>query len=245
MPEHAWWSPPKGHRAELIDLPDTSWDDVLKGMRDIQRINQLLMTYPILLEAFARHAKWPTDRPLRVLDVATGLADIPRALVEFARKRQLAIEVVGLDLNGRILAMAQETLVGYPEIRLVEGDALALPFEAGHFDWAFCHLALHHLPATGHERFFRELDRVIRPGGGILVGDVERSYLNLALARPFLTLFTSKIAQFDGIVSIENALDAQELSGLLARSGVDYLRREWSAPPAQFLLAGAKPNPNN
>ena len=49
MPEHAWWSPPKGHRAELIDLPDTSWDDVLKGMRDIQRINQLLLTYPILL----------------------------------------------------------------------------------------------------------------------------------------------------------------------------------------------------
>jgi ubiquinone/menaquinone biosynthesis C-methylase UbiE len=131
-------------------------------------------------------------------------------------------------------------LRGYPEIRLVEGDALALPFEDGHFDWAFCHLALHHLPSTGHDRFFRELDRVIRPGGGILVGDVERSYFNLALARPFLALFTSRIAQYDGIVSLENALDGQELASLLARSGVSYMQREWLAPPAQFLVAGCK-----
>ncbi len=235
------WVQPRTDADELIDLPGTAWEDVLRGMRDIQRINAVLLTYPILFATFDRLATWPTDRPLRVLDVATGLADIPRALVDFARARGRAIEVVGLDLNPRILAMAGETLADYPEITLVQGDALALPCADADFDWAFCHLALHHLPLAGHETFFRELARVIRPGGGILVGDLERTRLNEALARPFLQVVCSPIAQHDGIVSIQRALSHDELVALLGRAGLPWLSRAWLAPPTQFVVAGTKP----
>ncbi|MDB5098851.1 MAG: SAM-dependent methyltransferase [Cyanobacteria bacterium RYN_339] len=237
----SWWVPPRTDEPELIDLPTTPWEDVLKGMRDVQRLNKLLLTYNVLLDTLLRHVRWPEGRPLRVLDVGTGLADIPRALVRMARQRGAAIEVVGLDLNARILEMASEHTARYPEIRLVQGDALALPFEAGHFDAALNHLALHHLPTDGHVRFFQELDRVVRPGGAVMVGDLERSHLNVALARPFLALFTSEIAQHDGIVSILKALSAEELTDVLARTGLSYLRREWLAPAAQFLVAGTKP----
>jgi ubiquinone/menaquinone biosynthesis C-methylase UbiE len=237
----AWWAPPRTNEPELIDLPETPWEDVLQGMRDVQRINRILFTYDMLLDALQRHVRWPEGRPLRVLDVGTGLADIPRALVRLARSRGQAVEVVGLDLNPRILAMAAEASRGFPEIQLVEGDALALPYEAASFDAALNHLALHHLAPDTHVRFFQELDRVVRPGGAVLVGDLERSYVNLALARPFLALFTSPIAQHDGIVSIQRALDATELDALLKRTGLPYLRREWLAPPAQFLVAGTKP----
>lgn len=240
MPTAAWWVPPRTTDPELIDLPDTPWEDVLKGMRDVQRINQLLFTYDLLLDALMRHVRWPEGRPLRVLDAGTGLADIPRALVRLARTRGRAVEVVGLDLNERILAMAAEESAGFPEIQLVQGDALALPYEADSFDVALNHLALHHLPPESHVRFFHELDRVVRPGGVVMVGDLERSYVNLALARPFLALFTSPIAQHDGIVSILKALDAAELTDLLARTGLGYLGREWLAPPAQFLVVGVK-----
>jgi ubiquinone/menaquinone biosynthesis C-methylase UbiE len=176
-----------------------------------------------------------------VLDVATGLADIPRALVDLARVLGRKVEVVGLDLNARILAMAADTTRDYPEISLVEGDALALPFKAESFDWAFCHFALHHLPPDGHVRFLHEMDRVIRPGGGILLGDLERSHLNLAVARPFLNLFTSRMARHDGVVSILKAHSADELRELLRAAGLHYLQRQWPAPAAQFVVAGVKP----
>lgn len=237
----ALWVQPRTDAEELIDLPDTSWDDVLRGMRDIQRINAVLLTYPILFATFDRLATWPADRPLRVLDVATGMADVPRALVDFARSHGRSIEVVGLDLNPRILAMAGETVRDYPEISLVQGDALALPQADGAFDWVFCHLALHHLPLDTHERFFRELARVIRPGGGMLIGDVERSRLNEALAQPFLKLLCSPIAQYDGIVSIRRALSHDELMALIGRTGLSWLSRAWLAPASQFVVAGVKP----
>ena len=233
--------PPRSGAPEWIDLPETPFEDVLQAMQDIQRINGLLLTYPILLGVLERLARFPADRPLRVLDVATGLADIPRALVDWARRRGQAVEVVGLDLNPRILAMAAPRLEGYPEIRLVEGDALALPFEAGHFDWAMCHLALHHFPPDTHQAFFAELDRVIAPGGGVIVGDLERSRLHYAAAFPFLNLLTSRVCARDGLQSIMNALSARELGRLLDETGLGYVRREWLAPPTQFLVAGVKP----
>ena len=239
----SWFIPPRSGLKEWIDHPETPRSEVLKAMRDVQRVNGLLGTYPILLSHLQRLATWPTDRPLRVLDVATGLADIPRALVDWARAQGRPIEVVGLDLNARILAMASQTLQDYPEITLVEGDALALPFADGHFDWAMCHLALHHFPIETHRAFFLELDRVIRPGGGLLVGDLLRSRLNYAMALPFLGLTTSGIGRRDGLISILNSLSAPELARLLADTGLGWLDRQWLAPPAQFVVAGVKPEP--
>lgn len=237
----ALWVPKRSGEAEWIDSPDTPWDEVLRAMQDVARINALLLTTPILIAALRRHVRLPEGRPLRVLDVATGLADIPIALVEWARARGCAIEVVGLDLNARILAMAESRVAAYPEIELVEGDALAMPFAPSSFDAALCHLALHHFPLEAHVAFFRELDRVIRPGGALLVGDLERSRLNYAIARPFLSLVASPVAKRDGLVSILNALSGAELDDLLERTGLAYLHRERIAPPSQFLVAGSKP----
>lgn len=236
-----WFIPPRSGLTEWIDCPDTPWDEVLRAMGDVQRVNRLLGTYAILLAHLARLATQPADRPLRVLDVATGLADIPRALVDWARARGRAIEVVGLDLNPRILAMAAPLTADYPEITLVEGDALALAFADGHFDWAMCHLALHHFPTETHRAFFRELDRVVRPGGGLLVGDLLRSRLNYMGAVPLLSLVAGPVGKRDGLISILNSLSAPELEQLLADTALGYVRRARLAPPGQFVVVGVKP----
>lgn len=237
----ALWVPPRSGEAEWIDLPETPFEDVLRAMEDVARINALLLTYPILIGVLQRLATFPADRPLRILDVATGLGDIPIALVEWARKRGAAIEVVGLDLNARILAMAADRVKDHSEITLVEADALAMPFAAESFDWAICHLALHHFPLETHVRFFKELDRVVRPGGGLLVGDLERNRMNYAMAKPFLSAVASPVAKRDGLVSILNSLSGPELSELLRQTGLGYVRREWVAPMGQFIVAGVKP----
>jgi SAM-dependent methyltransferase len=54
-----------------------------------------------------------------------------------------------------------------PRIHVVQGDVLRLPFLDGAFDLAFCDGVLHHTPdARGG---FRELARVVRPGGAVYV----------------------------------------------------------------------------
>jgi SAM-dependent methyltransferase len=75
----------------------------------------------------------------------------------------LGAGAVGLDASAAI------DLTGLPRddpsIQLVQGDVLSLPFRDESFDLAFCDGVLHHTPDPA--RGFRELARVVRPGGAV------------------------------------------------------------------------------
>ena len=76
-------------------------------------------------------------------------------------------DVVGVDPSTELLA------AGRPEapsnVVLLEGDAMALSYEAGAFDLSGCLRVLHHVRRP--ELVMSELARVTRPGGRILVAD--------------------------------------------------------------------------
>ncbi len=99
---------------------------------------------------------------VRLLDVATGTGNvaIPAALA--------GASVTGLDLTPRLLETARERAVSASaRIEFVEGDAEALPFEDGSFDAVTSCFGVMFAPR--HELAARELVRVARPGGRIVV----------------------------------------------------------------------------
>ena len=74
-------------------------------------------------------------RPARLLDVATGTADLALALA----RRHEAAEVVGVDLSEQMLVVGREKVAARglaARLPLVHGDAAALPFEDAAFDGA-------------------------------------------------------------------------------------------------------------
>jgi demethylmenaquinone methyltransferase/2-methoxy-6-polyprenyl-1,4-benzoquinol methylase len=102
----------------------------------------------------------------RVLDVATGTGDVA---IEFARRTR-AGEILGLDPSGGMLAVGRDKLARAGldgRVRLVEGNALALPFEDASFDAVTIAFGLRNLP--DYERGVREMVRVLKPGGRLLV----------------------------------------------------------------------------
>src|SRR5262245_26160527 len=56
----------------------------------------------------------------------------------------------------------------------VEGSADRLAFPDASFDAAFCTLMLHHLPAPMQEATVAEMCRVLRPGGRMIIVDMQR-----------------------------------------------------------------------
>jgi demethylmenaquinone methyltransferase/2-methoxy-6-polyprenyl-1,4-benzoquinol methylase len=87
-------------------------------------------------------------RPARTLDVACGTGFLTR---------HLRGNVVGLDASERMLELARAQA---PAARFEQGDALALPFEAGEFDRVFTSYFYCHLEAEDRERFLGESRRV-------------------------------------------------------------------------------------
>jgi demethylmenaquinone methyltransferase/2-methoxy-6-polyprenyl-1,4-benzoquinol methylase len=86
--------------------------------------------------------------PCRVLDVACGTGFLTR---------HLRGDVAGLDQSPAMMAVASARL---PDARIVQGDAVSLPFADGAFDRVFTGHFYGHLPAEERERFVAEARRV-------------------------------------------------------------------------------------
>lgn len=101
----------------------------------------------------------------RVLDVATGTGALARTIV---REAPAGVEVVGCDLNARMLAAGQARRGGgrHP-VRLVLAAAERLPFADDEFDAATVGFAVDDF--ADQVAAVRELHRVVRPGGQLVL----------------------------------------------------------------------------
>ena len=108
------------------------------------------------LEDLTVRALGATTAGRALLDVGCGTArrlrDVPTAMC------------VGVDLSPDMLA------VGRGAADLVAGDALALPLASRSFDIVWCRLVIGHVRAFA--TCYRELGRVVRAGGTVIVSDI-------------------------------------------------------------------------
>jgi len=104
----------------------------------------------------------PTDR---VLDVATGTAHTALAFAP-----QVA-HVMATDITPEMMAQGERLRAerGIENVEFRVADAHALPFENGAFDIVTCRRAAHHFVAVA--KALREMGRVLRPGGRLIIDD--------------------------------------------------------------------------
>lgn len=81
------------------------------------------------------------------------------------------LEVVGVDVSSARIGDAAERLRGLPNARACQGNAMALPFESESFDTVFCRFLIEYLPDKALA--VREMARICKPGGTILLQDLD------------------------------------------------------------------------
>ncbi|HEY0867177.1 MAG TPA: methyltransferase domain-containing protein [Fimbriimonas sp.] len=164
--------PSRSAGIELIDSYEHSGRDFLASFRDIRKINRYLGGCAVVRKRIRPYLGARTS----VLDVGTGLADIPADLVRWGTRRGREIRVVGLDANPKILAAARRETQG---VALMKASAHALPFPDGSFDVVVSSLTFHHFDEPAAAAALREMVRVARRV--VIVNDLQRGYLPAAL----------------------------------------------------------------
>ncbi|MGH7433903.1 MAG: methyltransferase domain-containing protein, partial [Candidatus Methylomirabilales bacterium] len=129
---------------ELIDEPGITPEELSANLRDLERLNRLFGGTRLILRHLRPMLRRAQEGEIRILDVATGGADIPVAIVRWARRQGRRVRIVGIDKNPQMLRATGNRMRQYPEVSLEIADALALPYPAGSFDVVLCSLALHH-----------------------------------------------------------------------------------------------------
>jgi len=211
---------------ELMDDPGCPEEMLRPDLEDLGRINRLTGAVRLVCAYLDRLLPvWRRSRtlgaPLALLDVATGGADIPRAVAQWAARRAVPVRIVAVDRHPVTARLAAEASVGYPDIEIVRADARALPFRDGAFDACLCSIALHHLEPGDRPALLRRLDRLGRLG--FLVVDLVRSPAAYAGVWLLTRCFRNRVIRTDGPRSVGRAYSWDEYRDVAAAAGIPAL----------------------
>ena len=211
------------HAVEMLDRP-APFADLAESLADIARLNAIFGGRRLTVRHVARLLTGaPRDRTITVLDVGTGAADLPRALVRWARRAGRRILVLALDRDAGTVGFARRAALSYPEIVFLQSDALALPVRSTAIDVVISALTLHHLEPAAAARHLTEMDSAARVG--FVVNDLMRSraaYWAVRLVTRALT--RNRMSRHDGPLSVLRAYTPDEVRGLCEKAGLFGVR---------------------
>lgn len=193
---------------ELLDSDAGTAQEIASALADLRLVNRCfggLRTSRRMLSAVAAATR---REALSVLDVACGSGD-----TTLHAAHDLTGEGVRLDVTLLDRAISHLPRNG---TRRVVADALRIPFADQSFDVVSCALFAHHLEPDQVIQFVDESLRVCREA--VLINDLRRHSLHLALVYAGRPLFRSRMAWADGIASVRRAYTMAEASGLLRRT---------------------------
>jgi ubiquinone/menaquinone biosynthesis C-methylase UbiE len=215
---------------ELLDGPLDDAAALRGNLRDLRRVNRFLGGS--FLSRRAVDLLLAGDRgPYSLLDVGTGAADIPLALLDTAEASGRELRIVGLDRRPEVLEAARSIdprLGSIDNLQLRTADGRALPYADRTFDVVHASLVVHHLEPRDAVAFLREARRVARRG--VVVNDLVRGRLNWAGAWLLTRLATrNRLSRHDGPLSVRRAYTRAESVALLASAGLQPVA-EFSVP---------------
>ena len=205
---------------ELLDGPLDDPAALAGNLRDLRRINRLLGGAALSRRAVAALAGTATD--LTILDIGTGAADIPVALIADAARHGRRVAVVATDSRPEVIAAARSARPGLDRLaalRLETADGRALPYTDGSFDVVHASLVHHHLPPADATMLIREMARVARRG--VVVNDLSRGRLAVVGARVLTAVLTrNRLTRHDAPLSVRRAYTIGEMRAFVAVAGL-------------------------
>ena len=205
-------------------------DDHHLALAGLARLNLISFCAPSIWNALKNAGAFDVinARPTRILDLATGGGDLPVYLGVKAQRLGIPIELTGIDRSSTALASAR-ALADRSGID-VKWDYLDVTRDAiPPADWITCSLFLHHLPDDQVVALIRSM--AAAASKGIVVNDLERSYLNRGLVWLGSRLVSrSPVVHRDSDRSVCAGFTMEEITRLLESAGLDGARPERRFP---------------
>lgn len=201
-------TPARWRGFEILDDPHVDPQVMKRSMRDVERANQLLGGRRAAL-AELRRAFETMSGQCTMLDVGTGMGDIPAAARKLAAKMGVRLHTFGIDMSQPLVTAMRER-----NDPVVRGDALHLPFRNNSVDIVMASQVLHHFAEPAAAALLREMNRVARER--VVISDLRRSLIAAAgLWAGSFPLGFHPVSRHDGVVSVMRGFVAHELASLI------------------------------
>ena len=201
-------TPPRRRGFEYLDLPDVEPGLAERSISDVTVANRLFGGTRAVLAELA--AVLPSlDRRATLLDVGTGMGDIPARARALAARHGVELYTIGLDAAEELARASRRHGAAS-----VCGDAMALPVASRAVDVVTCSQLLHHFTEPDAARLVGEMDRVARRC--VIVSDLRRSYVAAAgFWAASWPLGFHPVTRHDGVVSVMRGFTPPELRSIV------------------------------
>jgi ubiquinone/menaquinone biosynthesis C-methylase UbiE len=225
----------RSREPEWIDGADYTREEFRDCLSDLRHINQLLGGQRALARHLFPMIEATGRKHIRLLDIGTGSADLPRMVVEWARRNGKRVDFVVVDLHPLAVREARDWVVDYPEILVVQADAFHLPFVEGGFDFVMASLFLHHFVDEAAAELLRRFSRVAR--GAFLINDLRRHPLAYYSIRCLTWIFTmNRLVRHDAAVSVLRGFQEADWRKIAGLAGLSIaVHRHF---PFRYLIIG-------
>jgi SAM-dependent methyltransferase len=214
---------------ELMDRPQPVTSELERDLANIRSLNRWFGSYRQIRYFLSRWMK--PNAKTRILDVATGSGDIPRLIVDFARKRNVLVHIDAIDQQGSTIEIAGRLSASYPEIDFYCADLFEWNSSAGlkldglkrsslseAYDIVLCSLALHHFSDDDAVRVLRKCRELSRDK--VLVADLRRSHwLSCGVYLLTAAIYRNAMTKTDARLSAARAFSFAEMRALAERAG--------------------------
>lgn len=173
-----------------------------------QQYNQLASVYDRRWQHYITKTllflkQWVTiPAEARVLDLACGTGEFERLLLQ-DNPDQL---ITGIDISEQMLAIAHQKLKPYPNVSLQLATASDLPFADRSFDVIVSANSFHYF--DNPELALKEMKRVVKPGGRVVILDWCKDYLVCRVCDALLQRFDPAHQQCYTQAELHNLLNA-------------------------------------
>jgi 2-polyprenyl-3-methyl-5-hydroxy-6-metoxy-1,4-benzoquinol methylase len=222
---------------ELMDLPDKPRDLYLDDLRNLRGFNRYLGGCRSVIQGLENLAQSRPVARLSILDIGSASADIPLAMAEWARRRNIRIEIVALELEAMAAEEARRQTRHCADIAVVRGDGAFAPFSPRTFDVVTASQLLHHFSETEIIGLLRSWSQLARTA--IIVSDLVRHPLAYHGIRCISSMLTrNAMTRVDAPLSVRRAFTLNEWRELFRSAGIGPFRISPMFPFRQMTVIG-------
>lgn len=196
--------------AELLDDDRGTTQEISDSLKDLRWFNRWFGGISTVRAMFDLVIQRTSVSRLSVLEVGSGEGYVPAVLRSEFHRREMQLDFTLFD-------RAASHLPANGSFPKVTGDALRLPFRDSSFDVVCSSLFVHHLAPEEVVECMRDALRVSRIA--VLIHDLIRHPLHLALAYAGVPLYRSRITRNDAPASVWQAYTIAEMKDSLQQAG--------------------------
>ena len=209
-----------------MDDPNVDEATLKAALAEVTRVNKYLGGQQVTLEGLRYFFDRFPQKSYTILDVGCGDGAMLRSIANFARKRSIAVKLIGIDINPKSISLAEERSQDFPEVSFHVQDVFKLKNTQKEIDIITSTLTTHHFTAAEILKFLAQFLKLANLG--VVINDLQRSTIAYRLFQAYSRVFMrSAMARHDGLISIERAFTKNELLSFTSKLGVQSFSIKW------------------